>query len=587
MLRKQLSNVRKRQLTVFHLSKQVPTYCWRQLAGNALSCFVFVLALLTISSDAYCQSNRDRNDRISDRFSTRFNDRQRRGDFGRRNRPDDPLVLRFRTIDGSFNNLRRETWGVAGANLWRRVPSAYTDGISSPARLDGESPREISNTIFDQNESIPNSRGLTDMVWQWGQFLDHDLDLTETHLPLEAFPIIVPTGDALFDPQESGSASIMLFRSIYNPSTGIATPREQVNEITSWIDGSNVYGSEEETAHSLRQFRNGMLKVSPNPTGQMMPVGDDGFFLAGDVRANEQAYLTAMHTLWVREHNRQCRMMLRFNPNLTDEQLYWNARKQVVAAMQAITYNEFLPALLGENALREYRGYNSNTFPNVTNAFSTAAYRFGHSMLNSELQRLDENFKVIPDGNLSLAQAFFNPSLIHDHGIEPYLRGLVSQTAQEVDAKVVGDVRNFLFGAPGSGGFDLVSLNIQRGRDHGLPDFNSIRVRYGLPAAATFADITSDPILRLQLAELYDSPNDVDPWVGMLCEDHMPNASVGVTAFMVIRDQFERLRDGDRFYYERDFSGAARDRIRNTRLSDIIRRNTTFKDVRRDVFRMP
>ena len=546
-----------------------------------------VLGLLTLiisCPTTQAQDRPSRRDRIEDRHSTDLLNRQRQNT--RRVQDVDPTLMRFRTIDGSYNNLDQTHWGLAGARLWRRVPSAYADGLSEMARADMPSPRSISNLIFNQTESTVNERGLTDMVWQWGQFLDHDLSLTHTHEPLEYAPVQVPSGDVWFDPTESGGAVIQFFRSEYNEFASPNVPREQLNVITSWIDGSNVYGSDETTANNLRLFRNGMLRVSANATGHLLPVDEDGFFLAGDVRANEQAYLTAMHTLFMREHNRLCRELLRALPDLTDEQLYRHARKRNIATMQAITYNEFLPALLG-NPIAPYRGYNPNVFPNITNCFSTSAYRFGHTMLSSELLRLDPDGNTIPEGNLSLADAFFDPDLIKDHGIDPYLRGLIANPAQEVDAKLIGDVRNFLFGPPGAGGFDLASLNIQRGRDHGLPGLNEIRVRYGLPPLRSFEDLSDDPETILQLAELYGTVDQIDPWVGMLCEKHVPGSSLGLTAYMVIRDQFERLRDGDRFWYQHEFQGAAVQRFEQTRLSDIIRLNSGIKQIRRDVFRLP
>lgn len=543
--------------------------------------------LSTPNALAQKDSHRDRMNRIDDHFSSRLRDRQGRGQRGRNHNPDNPVLDRFQTIDGSYNNRKRPVWGVATANLWRRAPSAYADGISEPARMDQPSAREISNLIFDQTESIPNNRGLTDMVWQWGQFLDHDIDLTETHFPLEPFPILVPEGDELFDPDSTGNQMILLFRSIYNTGSGISTPREQLNLITSWIDASNIYGSDEETLNNLRLFQRGMLRISSNPTGHMLPVDADGFFLSGDVRVNEQVGLISMHTLFMREHNRMCRRILAGNPNLTDEQVFWNARKQVIAIIQSITYNEFLPAILGPDALRPYRGYNDRIFPNIANCFSTSAYRFGHSMLNSQILRLDDDGNEIAEGHLSLADAFFSPDKVQELGIDPYLRGLYSQQAQEIDSQVIGDVRNFLFGQPGAGGFDLVSLNIQRGRDHGLPSLNEIRATYRLPTLLGFSDLTSDPVVQLQLEVLYEDIDNVDPWVGMLCEDHVPGASVGWTAFAVIKDQFQRLRDGDRFWYETQFSGAALNRIRGTRLSNVIRRNTNISKIPLNVFQVP
>src|SRR5207248_9031712 len=102
---------------------------------------------------------------------------------------------------------------------------------------------------------------------------------------------------------------------------------------------------------------------------------------------------------------------------------------------------------------------------------------------------------------LSLAQAFFNPAQVVQTGIDPILKYLSSDNAQEVDNKIVPELQNFLFGPPGAGGFDLAALNIQRGRDHGLADYNTTRRAYGLPAVTSFAQITSNTTDQAQLQQ--------------------------------------------------------------------------------------
>jgi len=297
--------------------------------------------------------------------------------------------------------------------------------------------------------------------------------------------------------------------------------------------------------------------------------------------------LTAMHTLFVREHNRIAGRFASLFPQYNDEQIYLRARRLVIATMQSITVNEFIPTLMGPQALRPYHGYRPEINPKIINSFSTAAYRLGHSMLPTELERLANDGQSLAGGAVSLRDAFFAPSLILADGIEPYLLGLCNQQCQELDAKIVDDVRNFLFGPPGSGGFDLVSLNIQRGRDHGLPDYNTLRIAAGLPPARSFRDISSSPDLMVSLADAYEFDiNNVDAWVGMLAEDHVPGASVGPTMHAIMKMQFEALRDSDRFWFERNLSATELQRINGTRLSDVIRRNTTITvdHIEKDVF---
>jgi hypothetical protein len=485
---------------------------------------------------------------------------------------------------------------AAFTQLQRIAEPDYSDGFSELAGINRPGPRFISNTVNHQEESIPNPLNASDFLWQWGQFLDHDLDLTDGTDPAEPANIPIPTGDPYFDPDGTGTQVMLFNRSIYDTSTGTdaGNPRQQLNEITGWIDASNVYGSDEERANALRRNDGtGKLKTS---RGNLLPFNTEGLpnaggpgdtlFLAGDVRANEQVGLTALHTLFVREHNRLAGRIAREHPDWDDEQIYQKARRIVGAQMQVITYREYLPALLGPGALSRYRGYNPDSDARIANSFSTAAYRYGHSALSPTLLRLDRNGNEIPAGNLPLRSAFFSPSRITDEGgIAPLLRGLASQVCQRVDPLVIDDVRNFLFGEPGQGGFDLASLNIQRGRDHGLPGYNDVRRAMGLRPADTFGDISSDPEIQDRLASAYESVDDVDLWVGGLSEDPVPESNLGELFHLIVKTQFEALRDGDRFWYRRTLTRDEIREVENTKLSDIIRRNTPIgNEIQDDVF---
>ena len=517
---------------------------------------------------------------------------------GREHRPFRHLPAPgIRSIDGTGNNPGDDEMGAASTQLRRMAKPAYADGVSTMAGPDRPSARAISNAVADQAGSIPNALGASDWLWQWGQFLDHDLDLTDVALPKEPAPIPVPLSDPFFDPDGTGTKKISLNRSIYDPATGNApgNPRQQLNEITAWIDASNVYGSDETRAAALRTLDDtGRLRTS---AGDLLPFNDVGLpnaggtssnlFLAGDVRANEQSGLTAVHTLFVREHNRLVDHYRARHPRWSGERLYQKARQRVIAHMQAITFNEFLPALLGRYAIPRYRGYNPRIDARIANEFATAAYRFGHSALNTTLLRLDASGHEITAGHLALRDAFFAPSnLIDEGGIDPILRGLSYQRAQKIDPFIVDDVRNFLFGPPGAGGFDLASLNIQRGRDHGLPGYNKLRKAMGLRRARSFGDISSDQQIAERLAAVYDTVHDVDAWVGGLSEDAVRGSHVGPLFYKIIRKQFLALRDGDRFWYERTLKRGERRTVNRTRLSDIIRRNTGIgREIPDNVFR--
>ncbi|MCA9790144.1 MAG: peroxidase [Candidatus Eremiobacteraeota bacterium] len=505
-----------------------------------------------------------------------------------------PGAFEARQIDGTANH--NGDLGSAGTQLLRRVAAAYTDGISSPAGANRPSAREVSNAVVAQTGEMADPSGRTAFVWAWGQFVDHDIDLTPEG-GVEDFPIAIPTGDPYFDPTGSGTVVMSLSRSVYDAATGLAAgnPRQQLNQITAFLDGSQVYGSDQERALALRTLSDGMLATSAGDLPPFNTVGlpnasagdPSSFFLCGDIRANENIALTSLHTLFLREHNRKAAEIKAANPGLSDEEIYQRARKHVGALIQVITYQEFLPALLGDHPLPDYRGYQPNVNPQIANTFSTAAYRLGHSQVGTTVLRLGPDGNPISQGNLAIKDAFFQPQLlVNEGGIDPLLKGLAATTQQPTDAMVVDDLRNFLFGPPGSGGLDLASLNMQRGRDHGLGSYNQVRAAYGRPPARNFNEITSDAALQAKLASVYSNVNQVDAWVGLLSEDHAPGAAVGPTLKTILVDQFTRMRDGDRFFYRND--PALRDQLQEleaTHLADVIARNTTVRGLQANVFR--
>lgn len=519
-------------------------------------------------------------------------------------------TIEYRSYDGSGNNQdsMNTNWGAAGAQLIRLGAASYTDGSSPSGAL--PSTRDVSNAVVKQTQSVPNANGVSAMLMQWGQFLDHDLDLTRAGTT-ESMPIAIRTnGDADPDPVFAAiypNGEMPFKRSVFDASTGTdaGNPRQQVNAVTAFIDASQIYGSSKDAANGLRYFSGGKLKMSDD-----MLHMEGGVFVSGDERAREQVGLTSMHTLFNREHNRlaaefEKQYMIdhpfassglsqgEYDKEL-DEAVYQQARKVVGAMMQSITYSEFLPALLGK-PLDDYTGYNSTVNPGIANEFSTAAYRFGHSTLNTTLLRLGADGAPIAGGNLALRDAFFTPETLltaANGGIDPILRGLLSQRAQEVDPFVVDDVRDFLFGPMG---FDLAALNMQRGRDHGLPSYVEMRdVMFGSQMGYTTFDdwsdldgIMADAIIEA-LQSVYDDVRDIDLWIGGLAENHVNGGMLGELFSAIVGDQFSRLRDGDRFWYQNGmFETEWMEFIEGSTLSAIIMRNTGITGLQANVFFVP
>jgi hypothetical protein len=534
----------------------------------------------------------------------------------------------FRSITGYGNNFDNPTFGASNTDLLRISPVAYADGISTPSQPNTLGPREISNNLNNQSDPIfsgadnlgpPQSQSLSDFAYVWGQFIDHDMDLTPTSSG-ESFDI---PADPTRPNDQMGVEPFI--RSTFDPNTGTSTsnPLQQVNADTSFLDLSQVYGSTKAVADALRTHSGGLLKTSPggllpydnttyftpdqitalNMANDAMQVAESQLFAAGDVRANENVELTAMQTLFVRNHNRLAQELQQLHPFWSDEQLYQEARKLNIATEEMITYNEFLPAILGPNALPNYTGYNDDVNPSIATEFSTVAFRFGHSLLSNSVGRLKNDGTDIADVNpngasVNLTQDFFDPNLITANGaVDPLtdhtssnigaiLKADASGTSNEMDLLAIDEIRNQLFGIPNAPGTDLIARDVQRARDDGIGTYNQVRVAFGLPAVTSFTQITNNVAVQQELQATYGTVDQIDPFEGMLAEDHVPGGDVGPTIQAVLVNQFTRLRDGDRFFYlNESFNFQEQGLIQQAgTLATVIEANTAITNLQSNVF---
>ena len=545
-----------------------------------------------------------------------------------------PMKWLYRTIDGTCNNLENPLFGASETEFTRIVPPFYEDGIDSlRGDLQGKtgnlfslgsfvppapSARLISKTIISRNETREED-DFTHLLMQWGQFLDHDLDLSpELEAECEGCefteicrPIQVPREDPYFGEDTPQEGDCLRFgRSLAACPTdppGSFSPRQQLNLLTSFIDGSQVYGSNERVGMAVRAFVDGLLREGdPALPGQKpgLPIDRDDIvaclntencFLAGDVRANEQVSLTIMHTLWFREHNRIARELKEINPFWNDERLFQEARRIVGALIQKITYDDYLPKVMGPPTFNlligEYPGYDPRVDPGVANGFAAAAYRYGHSLVRPAFGRLGPNFQPIPQGPLNLVDAFFNPDqFVESQGTDPIVRGWITENVQRADSNINFVLRTQLFEREEEGivGMDLASLNIQRGRDHGLPP---------LPVWSSFCNRQFPELPRggvfrkevdtIHFLQLHGSLNDVDLWIGGLAEDRVEQSFIGPTFSCIFGITFDNVRNGDRFWYENEkvFTPAQLREIKKGTMSRIICDNSDGIDsVQPDAF---
>lgn len=494
----------------------------------------------------------------------------------------------FRAVDGTGNSLERPESGVSHTVLPRASGSSRRENALGMS----PSPRSVSNSVC-AGQSLPSSLGLSDMTWVFGQLVDHMLVHTLTDSS-QAAAMTTPADDAF------PGLTIPFHRSQHVLVGGL---REQENELTSFLDASVVYGSDSTRSRALRRMDgSGKLLTSVSGGGEaLLPLNVDSlpnsfpdgmdattFFLAGDVRANENVALLGLHTVLVREHNRLCDEMSSPESGYAEyagkgQMLYQHARRLLSGMLQNIVFSEFLPAL-GVH-VPAYTGYRPEVDPSVSTEFATVGYRIGHTMIASSLRVSSVGGSAT---SLPLRDAFFNPGYVQAQGVDRLLHGSTRQLMQEVDGVLTEDVRSFLFGPPTSSMLhDLAALNIQRGRDHQIAGYNALRAAYGLPLLSSFQDVPAPASVVSKLEQLYASVDDIDPWVGALVETHAADSGVGPLVNAILVDQFTRCRDGDRFYFENDSALSVSEKalIRDTRLSDILSRNTGF-EYAGDVFRV-
>ena len=543
----------------------------------------------------------------------------------------------YRTIGGTCNNLRRPLIGASLTPFRRLLPAKYENGVSKPIgarqQLSGDffnrpwpSARHLSEQITSSAEV--DSDQLTHMHMQWGQFLDHDIDLlgmfevncTEVDNDIEfCFPIKVKDTDKEFGVTSVHKARDLPFtrslpicqarndyynrhynyhhthhqRTYYNGNYHNyyyynyyyrPKPREHVNRITHFIDASMVYGSDKETETTLRAFRGGLLKTSGTGKGDL-PLSDkkdargDFLFMAGDTRVNEHTGLVVIQTLFLREHNRIAKELSLINPCWDDEKLYQETRKIIGAIIQIITYKEYLPALYGDKWFQfyigNYRCYSSYKTPTITNVFATAPFRFGHSQIRNDFSRLGKLYKPLSVGPLELADGFFNPSEYYNGGqIDPILRGLVVDRATENDEFISEGVASLLLtGTTSILANDLAALNIQRGRDHAIPPYRTWE-KFCVKKFQIWPSFARLETVR-QFKRLYGYDGflrGMDLWLAGLAEKHLDGSSVGPTFACLLAESFKVIRDGDRFWWENPtvFMHEQRSALAKVTLSKVI-----------------
>ncbi|XP_056273934.1 eosinophil peroxidase-like [Pseudoliparis swirei] len=559
-----------------------------------------------------------------------------------------PDLNKFRTAAGVCNNRINPRWGSSNTPFTRWLPAEYQDGNSLPKGWDPKLKinnhllplvREVSNRILrTANSDVESDPLFTHMVTMFGQWTDHDLTLTPTSPVIRSFsngidcdkscertepcfPIQIPNEDPRFG--TNSESCIPFFRSAaacgsghFGNKFGASTVRQQMNALTAFLDAGQVYGSDDTKARFLRDLTSdlGLLRVNRQFTDnrrELLPFSsmvtnmcatraritntkakEVPCFVAGDERSNENVGLTAMHTLFLREHNRLARALADINPHWNGERLYQEARQIMGGYSQVITFRDYLPHIVGPDFiashLSTYPGYDEHVDPSMANVFATAAYRFAHLMIQPFMFRLNEQYQDHPDfPSPLLHKAFFTPwRVVFEGGVDPLIRGLVGRQAKlnTQDHMMTDELRDRLFKFTSELALDLAALNMQRGRDHGLPGYNRWRKFCGLSQPKNeraLSKVLKNKDLAKNLLKLYKTPDNIDVWLGGVAEPFVRGGRVGPLFACLIATQFQRIRTGDRLWWENTgvFTEAQGNSLRETSLARIICDNTGITEV--------
>ena len=489
-------------------------------------------------------------------------------------------AMHFRTADGSWNNLKDPKEGAAGTRFPRNVANAVIRAETEETLMT-PNPRELSRIFLARESEMKEVPFLNLLAASWINFQNHDwihhgeLLINDVHeVPL-----------AEDDPARGKYRQTKMFigKTQHDPTRKPdieQTPVTFINEVTHWWDGSQIYGSDQETVDSLRTGVDGMLRMDD---GGLLPVDKKGIEKTGFTR-NWWIGLTMLHTLFTKEHNAICEHLKQTYSDWDDTRLFNVARLVNAAVMAKIHSVEWTPAILPNRVLDA--GLNANWYGLLTN-----------------LLRSPENKKTVADINVrnpELGGVVGNP--IDKHG-QPYglteefaevyrlhsllpekirVRRLGSDQIEEVpfvETRQAGSAKLctrvpmtdlfYSFGnqhpgqlvlnnyptfmrelsIPGNPLFDMGAVDILRARERGVPRYNEFRRQLGLNPIRSFDDLTDDKEQVQKLEQVYNDVEQLDLMIGTLAEGHRPEGfGFGETMFQIFILNATRRLQADRFY---------------------------------------
>jgi len=527
---------------------------------------------------------------------------------------EDSCHSKYRTIDGTCNNLEHVLWGSANNLFSRMAPAHFASSYGAPVGSDPKQlfngfimpdPREVSRTCL-MTSKVEDDSKMTQLLMTFGQFIDHDITLalpssskaayTTGELCSEVSYYAEPCFALKIKDDEldhKGKHFISFVRdagactttsgSAFQADVAEGSIRENVNLITAYIDASQVYSPHGGSAERLWDHNTGLMIMGPaivkdsKATGANMPPTDipgehgscikrrssKNCYITGDERGNENPELLCMHTTFLREHNRVATILRRLNPGWKPYNVYQETRRYIGAILQKFTM-QWLQNLIGlteyNRLVGNYNAYDETIDASLPNELATAALRCGHGLVHTKV-KLPKTLKENNPESKEFVDTTFETGLPTTRGCDTLIMGLTSAAGKKPgpEGAVQQQLIDELFGIGDHPPIDLPAMNIQRGRDHGLASYLELRKLCGLTPIDSWADLSNlmpaDKVHKLR--SLYGTPKNIDLFVGGMLENLVPDGKVGPTFACILGESFKKLRDGDRFWYENKFGAGA------------------------------
>ncbi|XP_036366593.1 chorion peroxidase-like [Octopus sinensis] len=336
-----------------------------------------------------------------------------------------------------------------------------------------------------------------------------------------------------------------------------------INDVTHVIDASFMfYDTDLKTnlmnADGKFNLKSGFL---PHTENEFMGVGDT---------ISENPLVMAIYHVFLREYNELVDKMIEFGYENASEE----AKKLLIGIFQHITYNEFLPMLLGvdtplKSKTTGTRTYDNQKLPMVSHSFSLAYELVVASMLRESVQ-------VAPDTNENLIDIISDATKVDDDTeMANLVKGMLEQASLEIGNKIPCDFRN------NCNFSDVVATVTQDTRFYGIPPYIVwLATIYPLTNLSFKAFPYHDTNGRQLLETMYRSVFDVDFLSGMFTEKKNPNVKLSQTLMKQFEDQFSTLQEGDRYYYENvnAFQPNQLAEIRKVTMAQLLCRNVVNLD---------